>query len=92
MADPGGELLKGDIGEAAQHVPPIVVAIRGLELVHAPALERIRVNVADDHQVVPQHDRVPALFGGPSVHPVDPRTIARAEGVVSSLKVGSGAP
>ena len=77
VRDPGRELLEGDVGEAAQRVGRVVV-VALLELGHPAALERDRIDVAGDGQVVAQDDRVAALLRGPAADPVDPRPVALA--------------
>ena len=78
VRDPGRELLEGDVGEPAQGVRRVVV-VALLELGHPAALERDRVDVPGDGQVVAEDDRVAALLGRPAAHPVDPRPVALAE-------------
>ena len=86
MRDPGRELLERDVGEAVQRVRRCVV-VALLELAHPAALEQHRVDVAGDREVVAQHDRVPALLGGPAPDPVQPRPIALAEHPVDQAVV-----
>ena len=55
------------------------MAVRRLDHVHPRPLERHRVDIASDHQVVAKDDAVAPLLRGPAVHPVDPGTVAVPE-------------
>ncbi len=86
VGDPGGELLEGDVSQTVKRVGRIVV-VALLELRHPAALERDRVDVSGDGQVVAQDDRVPALFRRPAPDPVDPCAVAVAEHPVDQAVV-----
>ena len=76
VRDPGRELLEGHVGER----PHQVLAVRRLVALghvrHPEPLELDRVDHPLDHHVVAHHDRVPALLGGPAVHPLAPGGVA----------------
>ena len=78
VRDARRHLLEGHVGEAAQRVDGLALEA-ALELAHAAALEEHRVEVARHHQVVAQHDGVPALLGRPAAHPAHPGPLALPE-------------
>ena len=85
VRDTSGELLERRIGEALQHVHVVVVA--GHHVLHPATLERDRIDVPRDDEVIADDDRVPALFGGPAVDPVLPCAVAFGEDLVDEAVV-----
>ena len=75
VRDPRGELLEGHVGEAV--VGGLGLGhLAALDLGHAGPLEVDGVDGAGDGEVVPDHDRVAALFGGPPTGPGAPGGVA----------------
>jgi hypothetical protein len=78
MGDPGGQLLEGRIRHQPQR--RLVGRPALLHGGHPAAFQGDRVDVAGDQQVVAEHDRVAALFGGPAVRPGPPGAVVAEAG------------
>ena len=72
----GRQLLEGHVGDAARSTLVVVAGEAALHVHHAGALQRHRVDGAGGQQVVADRDAVPALLGGPAVHPGAPGAVA----------------
>ncbi len=80
VRDAGGELLEGHVRDRLQHALRVVglEALRHVD--HAGPLQLDRVHGPGGQQVVPERYAVPALLGGPAVHPGAPGALAPEHG------------
>ena len=78
MGDPGGQLLERQVGEGVGDGAGLGGDPPG-HLGHPGPLQSTGVDVPRHHEVVPDHDGVPTLFGRPPAGPVAPHTVATEE-------------
>ena len=80
------QLLERHVRQPAKRVGRGTIVAR-LHQAHPLALKQNGVDVAGDHEVVPEDDRMATLLRGPAADPVDPRPITAAEHAVDQAVV-----